>query len=96
MPNIHVREERTINNKDLADGLPSGVYQIYAKDEVRCMELPIPVHKNFRPKHKVQVPNVNHSDVLGKHRTVCSKRGRDRVRVNKIVMNGRDIKKIKG
>ena len=91
MPNVYIGEERTVNNKGLAEGLPSGVHRIYAKDEVRCTELPVPVPKNFGPKHKVQVSNVNRSDVLGKHRTVCNKRWRVRVRVNKIVTNGRDI-----
>ena len=74
MSNVYVREERTIYNKGLAEGLPSGIHQIHAKDEVRCTELPVLVHKNFGPEHKVQVPNVNCSDVLGKHRTVYNKR----------------------
>ena len=91
MPNIYVGKERTVNNKGLAEGLPSGVHQIYAEDEVRCTELPVPVHKNFGLEHKVQIPNVNRSDVLGKHRTVCSKKWRVRVRVNKIITNGRGI-----
>ena len=91
MLNIYVGEERTVNNKGLAEGLPSRVHRIYPEDEVRCMELPIPVHKNFGPEHKVQVPNVNRFDVLGKHRTICSKRWRVRVRVNKIVTNRKDI-----
>ena len=89
--NIYVGEERTVNNKGLVEGLPSGVHRIYTEDKVRCTELPVSVHKNFGPEHKVQVSNVNHSDVLSKHRTVCSKRWRVRVRVNKIVTNGRDI-----
>ena len=49
MPNIYVREERTINNKGLAEGLPSRVHRIYAEDEVRRTELLVLVHKNFRP-----------------------------------------------
>ena len=62
MPNVYVREERTVNNKGLVEGLPSRIHRIYAKDEVRCTELPVPVHKNFRPELC-----VNRSDVLGKH-----------------------------
>ena len=74
MPNVYVGEERIVNNKGLVEGLPSGVHRIYVEDEVRCTELPVSVHKNFGPEHKVQVLNVNRSDVLGKHRTICSKR----------------------
>ena len=49
MSNVYVRKEGAINNKGLAEGLPSGVHRIYAKDEVRRTELPVLVHKNFGP-----------------------------------------------
>ena len=53
MPNIYVGEERTVNNKGLAKGLPSGVHRIYAEDKLRHTELSVPMHKNFGPEHKV-------------------------------------------
>ena len=64
MLNVYVGEERTVNNKGLAEGLPSGVHRIYVEDEVRCMKLPVLVDKNFGLEHKFQVPNVNLSNVL--------------------------------
>ena len=53
MPNVYVREERTVYNKDLAEGLLSGIHRIHAKDEVGCTELPVSMHKNFGPEFKV-------------------------------------------
>ena len=74
MPNVYIGEERTIYNKGLAEGLPSGIHRVHAEDEVGCTELPVPMHKNLGPEYKVQVPNMNCFDILGKHRTAYSKR----------------------
>ena len=74
MSNVYIGEERTVYNKGLAKGLPSGIHRVHAEDEMGCSELPIPMHKNLEPEYKVQVSNVNCSNILGKHRIVCSKR----------------------
>ena len=49
MPNVYVGEERTVNNKSLAERLPSGVYRIYAEDKVRSTKLPVSVNKDLGP-----------------------------------------------
>ena len=74
MLNVYIRKERVVYNKGLAEGLPSGIHRVHAEDEMGCSELPVSMHKKLGPKYKVQVPNVNCSDILGEHRTVCSKR----------------------
>ena len=74
MSNVYIEEERVVYNKGLAEGLPSGIHRVHTEDEVGCLELPVPMHKNLGPEYKVQVPNVNYFDILGKHRTICSKR----------------------
>ena len=74
MPNVYIGVEMAVYNKGLAEGLPSGIHRVHAEDEVGCPELPVPMHKNLGPEYKVQVPNVNCSNILDKHRTVCSKR----------------------
>ena len=74
MLNVYIGKERAVYNKGLTEGLPSGIHRVHAEDEVGCPELPVPMHKNLRPEYKVQVPNVNYSDILGKHRTVYNKR----------------------
>ena len=47
--NIYIRKEWTIYKEGLAERLPSGVYRVYAKNEVGSTKLPIPMHENFRP-----------------------------------------------
>ena len=74
MSNIYIGEERAVYNKGLAEGLPSGIHRVHAEDEMGCLELPVPMNKNLRPEYKVQVSNVNRSNISGKHRTVCNKR----------------------
>ena len=74
MPSVYIGEERAVYNEGLAERLPSGVHRVHTKDEMGCSELPVPMNKNLGPEYKVQVSNVNRSNILGKHRTVCNKR----------------------
>ena len=67
MLNICRGEERAVYNKGLAEGLPSGIHRVHAEDEMGCSELLVPMNKNLGPEYKVQVSNVNRSNILGKH-----------------------------
>ena len=49
VPNVYVREEWTVYKEGLAERLPSGVYQVYAENEMGSTKLPIPVNEDFRP-----------------------------------------------
>ena len=74
MPNVYIREERVVYNESLAEGLPSGVHGVHTENEMGRLELPVSMNKNLGLEYKVQVLYVNCSNILGKYRTVSSKR----------------------
>ena len=47
--NVYVREEWTDYKEGLAERLPSGVYRVYAENEVGSTKLPVPVNEDFKP-----------------------------------------------
>ena len=49
VPNIYVREEWAIYKEGLAERLPSGVYRVYAENEVGNTKLPVLVNEDFSP-----------------------------------------------
>ena len=74
MSNVYIGKERAVYNESLAEGLLSGVDGVHIENEMGRPELPVPMNKNLGPEYKFQVPYVNCSNILGKHRTVCNKR----------------------
>ena len=49
MPNIYIRKEWAIYKEGLAERLLSGVYWVYAENEVGSTKLLVSVNKDFRP-----------------------------------------------
>ena len=57
----------------MLEGLPGRVDRFDSENQMGCSELPVPMNKNLRPKYKVQVPDMDYSNVWDKYFVVHKK-----------------------
>ena len=66
-------EQRAIYQQCLAECLPGRVYRINVENQVGCLELPVRVHKNLRPKDEVEISHMYNLEIWLKPSSFCNK-----------------------